>query len=101
MKAQERGCLERNRHFMEPARFDPKRTESGNESIPNEQIRCTPTGAVKDQRLMLGKNGFGYDCSETSGLSKANNGCDEMDDENEQFAHNSSYSGPKIPLFLR
>jgi hypothetical protein len=48
---------------------------------------------------MLGKNGFGYDCSETSGLSKANNGCHEMDDEN--AAHSSSYSGPKIASFLR
>jgi hypothetical protein len=42
---------------------------------------------------MLGQNGFGDDCPETARLSEANNGCDEMDDENEQIAHNSSYSG--------
>ncbi len=28
---------------------------------------------------MLGQNRFGYDCPETSGLSEANNRCDEMD----------------------
>jgi hypothetical protein len=40
---------------------------------------------------MLGQNGFGHHSPETSGLGKANNGCDEMDNENEQIAHHSSY----------
>jgi hypothetical protein len=53
----------------------------------------TPTRTIEDQHLMLGQNGFGDDRPETARLSEANNGCDEMDDENEQIAHNSSYSG--------
>jgi hypothetical protein len=49
---------------------------------------------------MFGKNGFGDDSPQTSRLSKANNGCDEMEDENEQIAHHSSYSGQN-PLQFR
>jgi hypothetical protein len=49
---------------------------------------------------MFGQNGFGDDSPQTSGLSKANKGCDQMDDENEQIAHNSSYSGQN-PLQFR
>jgi hypothetical protein len=30
---------------------------------------------------MLGQNGFGYDGPETSGLSEANQRCNEMDDD--------------------
>jgi hypothetical protein len=48
---------------------------------------------------MLGQNGFGYDGSETSGLSEANHRCDEMDGENQKIVHNSSYSRQN-PLFF-
>ena len=48
---------------------------------------------------MLDQNGFGDDCPETAGLSEANNGCDEVDDENEPIAHDSSYSRQKPPIF--
>ena len=41
---------------------------------------------------MFGQNGFGDDSPETSRLSKANKDSDEMEDENGQLAHNSSYS---------
>jgi hypothetical protein len=42
---------------------------------------------------MLGQDGFGDDCPETTRFDEANNRCDEIDDEDEQIAHNSSYSG--------
>jgi hypothetical protein len=49
---------------------------------------------------MFGQNGFGYNCSETPGLSEANNRCDEMDSENGLVAHYSSYCRRK-PLNFR
>src|SRR6516162_3254925 len=55
--------------------------------------------AISADPLMFDQNGFGDDSPETSGLSEANNRCDEMDDENEQIAHNSSYSGQNPPKF--
>ena len=48
---------------------------------------------------MLGQNGFGYDSPKTSGLGKAKNCRDEMDNENEQIAHYSSYCRQKPPNF--
>ena len=49
--------------------------------------------------LMLGQNGFGDNCSETPGLARRIPVV-MMDDENEQIAHNSSYSGQN-PLQFR
>jgi hypothetical protein len=98
MKAQQRGCFECNRHFTEPTRFDSEGTESSDEPILDAQIGCRPTRTVQDQHLMFGQYRFGYDCPETSGLSEGNKRCDEMD-ENEQIAHNSSYSGQNPPNF--
>ena len=43
--------------------------------------------------MVLGQDGFRDDCPEPTRFDEANNRCDEMDDENEQIAHNSSYSG--------
>ena len=83
MKAQQGGCFECERHFTEPTRFYPDRTESSDELILDAEIARPSTRTIEDQQLMLGKNGFGYDCPETSGLSEANNRCDEMDYENE------------------
>jgi hypothetical protein len=48
---------------------------------------------------MLGQNGFGHYRPETSGLGKANDRCDEMDDDNQQIAHDSSYFSPNTRFF--
>jgi hypothetical protein len=47
---------------------------------------------------MFGQNGFGNDSPQTSGLSKANNRCDEMEDENDQIAHGPSYSHKNLSI---
>jgi hypothetical protein len=38
MEAQQRGWLEENDYTLEPAWFNPERTKSGNESIPDAEI---------------------------------------------------------------
>ena len=99
MKTQQRGWLEQNRDLPKPTWPNPERTESGNEPIPDAEIGRPSTRTVEDQQLMFGQNGFGYNCSETPGLSNANNRCDEMDNENEQVAHYSSYRRQKTQNF--
>jgi hypothetical protein len=100
MEAQQRGRLEENGGTSEPAWLNPERAESGDEPISDAEIGCSLTRTVHDQQLMFGQNGFGDDSPETSRLSKANKDSDEMEDENGQLAHNSSYSG-QIPLQFR
>jgi hypothetical protein len=83
MKAQQCGWLEENRDTPEPAWLNPERTESGDQPIPDAEIGRSPPRTVHDQQLMFSQNGFGDDSPQTSGLSKANKDCDEMEDENE------------------
>jgi hypothetical protein len=55
MKAQQRRCFERKRHFTEPTRFDPDRTESSDEPILDAEIGRPSTRTIEDQQLMLGQ----------------------------------------------
>jgi hypothetical protein len=55
METQQRGWLEGDCDSPEPTRLDPKRTECGNEPIPNAEIRRPASSTVQDQQLMLGK----------------------------------------------
>jgi hypothetical protein len=75
--------LEFATHTLEPTWLNPERAESGNKPIPDAEIGRSPTRTVHDQQLMFGQNGFGDDSPQTSGLSKANNRCDEMENEND------------------
>jgi hypothetical protein len=56
--------------------------------------------AIEDQQLMFGQHGFCDDCALTSGSGKPENRRHEMDNENEQIAHDSSYRRQE-PLIFR
>ena len=91
MTIQERRWLERDGHSAKPTRFDPKRTESGDQPIQDLEIGCTSARSVQDQQLMFGQNGFCHNRAHTSGPDQPENR-DEMDNENNQIAYEQWYT---------
>jgi hypothetical protein len=71
MKFQQCRWFKRDRHSSKPIRFSPKRTESGDQPIQDEEIWGTLTRTIEDQQLMFDENGLRYDGVETAGAEQA------------------------------
>jgi hypothetical protein len=95
MEIQERRWLEGNGHPAKPTWLDPKGTESGDQPIQDPEIRCTAARTIQNQQLMFCQNRFRHDSAHTSGLDQPEHRRDEMDNKNNQIAHEEWYSGPQ------
>jgi hypothetical protein len=99
MKTQERRWFERDGNPAKPTRFDPKRTESGDQPIQNPEIGCTPARSVQDQQLMFGQNGFCHNSAHTSGLDQPETVVMRWTMSTIRSRMNQWYSSPKTTEF--
>ena len=58
MEIQHSRWLECDRRSQQTFQFDPQRTGSGDQPIPDAEIGRTPARAVHEQKLMFDENGF-------------------------------------------
>jgi len=83
VKSQQGRLLENDSGFGDTTRIHEGRNQSDDESVPRCQIRSTLSRTIADDQLLLEKQRFRSDGSNTARAHHLRDGDDEMDEEDE------------------
>jgi hypothetical protein len=87
VEVQEGGRFECDGDSSQAFRFNEKRKETGDDAVPELEVRCAATGSVQHQELVLQQHRFRNHGSGTAGPDEPRNGDKDMQEESKEIAH--------------